>query len=285
MTGSNSWLFSLLINMSSLCPKMPITFFVNPSGHLHVACIVQNPKLLYACFQSWNYFLKIISCSTSCNRYIWFYFIMKTRLGPLVPVPCLGHINTHHIKLHPKVCKSESGCYDMYKMWTLAMENIPKPWLLGTICFLFAEREQSISTTFLILNHNLLDVCFTPVWPLCVPSFQQSPMSSLLLSVFSLCLSYVEVFKVQTTKAGCLNPKAVIDRLTKNRDRDWDRERRERESQCRQRRSLKSLSEPEGLFLSVSMRHYWTEDAPDTRDEMTNGERRMGVGGRAKGEV
>lgn len=98
---------------------------------------------------------------------------------------------------------------------------------------LFAEEEQRVSTSFLILNHNLLDVCFTPAWPLCVPSFAiLSPPASLLLSAFSLVSRTSSLFKVQATKASCLNPEAVIDRLTK-REGGIGRASRWRESEPR----------------------------------------------------
>lgn len=155
---------------------------------------------------------------------------MKTRLG-LHPVPLLGHISTQHIKLQPKVCKSQSGCYNIYK------ENVDScnGNYSGTITSwhnlvsLCKERTKNFhncphiqpQSPGCLLHSNLLPLCpffptVSPLCPLTLPSFY-----SLFFHLVS-CTS--SVFKVQSTKAGCLSPEAVIDRLTK---REIEKKRRE----------------------------------------------------------
>lgn len=63
--------------------------------------------------------------------------------------------------------------------------------------------------------------------------------------------------------------------MTNGRERKEKKKRQKavqggRVSEGRQRRRLESLSELEGLFLSVLMRHYWPEDTQDTRDDVTD---------------
>lgn len=142
--------------------------------------------------------------------------------------------------------------------------------------------------------HNLMSLCTQRtknfhkcphIEPQSPASFQPAPSVSPLSSTVTTASSHStllfysafsctsSVFKVQTTKAGCLSPQAVIDRLTKRERKKETGERRRGGgvSRGRQRRRLESSSEPEGLFLSVLMRRYWAEDTQDTRDEMTNG--------------
>lgn len=130
---------------------------------------------------------------------------------------------------------------------------------------IYLQREQRISTTVLMLSHNIpgQSASLQPASSVSLLSntvatvSSHSPSSSFTL-FFHLVSCTSSVFKVQSTKAGCLSPEAVIDRLTKRgiEKRDGRAVRGGRVGQGRQRRRLKSSSEPEGLFLSVSMRHY-----------------------------
>lgn len=128
--------------------------------------------------------------------------------------------------------------------------------------------------------------------PPCVPSSVATVFSYSPLPFHSLFFHSVSrtssVFKVQTSRPGCLSPRAVIDRLTL-REREKERDNKWYQAWARARKGrLESLSGPEGLFLSVSVRHYWPGDILDAwgwDDGWRAGWRETEVGGRARGEM
>lgn len=201
-------------------------------------------------------------------------FILIWKLGSVYSQSLSRHIATQHIQLHLK----ESGCLKYRKCGQLQWKTFLNHNVSAQSNIFFAERTKNFhdcphiqpQSPGCLLHSDLPPVC--PFFPTLSPPSPLALPSSFTLCFFHLVSCTSSVFKVQSTKAGCLSPEAVIDRLTKRETEKRDERAVQggRVSQGRQRRRLESLSEPEGLFLSVSMRHYWAEDTQDTWDEMTN---------------
>lgn len=123
---------------------------------------------------------------------------------------------------------------------------------------IFLQREQRISTTVLMFNHSIpaSPASLQPASSVSLLSntvatvSSHSPSSSLFYSLFFHLVSCTSsVFKVQSTKAGCLSPEAVIDRLTKREieknetgerygEEEWARAGREDASRARLNRRV-----------------------------------------------
>lgn len=97
-----------------------------------------------------------------------------------------------------------------------------------------------------------------------------SPVSPTLFSFHSVSHTS-SVFKVQITKAGCLSPEAVIDQLTKKAVQGG------RVSQGSQKKKTPGeLVWTRGSISVCLGASLLARDTWDTRDEMTDGERRTG---------
>lgn len=128
---------------------------------------------------------------------------MKFTLGQLVPVTLPGHTSAHRTSnwIQQSNLTQDGIIYRKYGQFQYKIFRNHN--FLDTIWSLFDQKEQKMSSSFLIFNHNLLDVCFTPA---CPPLSPFSNTFSLLLFCFFLSVSRTSsVFKVQTTKAdwGC----------------------------------------------------------------------------------